>query len=1393
MSEKIKSYTDSPNILFSDILSVANSTVDFRLSLRRISNIFAQAFDCASVRIGFDGEWFCCDDFFVTDNSRRLVLKLNSGSCLQFEFFFARGGESARFLECINNGDMDVAQNLVAGIMTQVILDKVSFDHRERQKELAGINRATRLLEAVPTIEDSLQEMCSFLPEAWQYPEYTVIRINYEGKVFASADFLETPWRMTEVFYLPDDRRGSIDVFYTREFPTADEGPFLKEERNLLINIANIIAGSASKQIYNRLQVKTSERLKELSAINRVSSIIGKELPLKETLQKIAYTLPHSLQHSQFACARLVFESREYRSDGFVETEWFLKENFVTLNNKNGYIQVCYTQEFPVAYDGPFLKEECQLLANLARLVCGFINNFKGRELLNKSVKTANTAVSEDFRKAMTRRDKQPLQLFFNKQILDRYIYLDMMKYKIKNILFVATLYDAFTLENDDSFFEQFMGEIYQYSLFSLPRITGVTSASEALELMESTRFDLAILMVGLDTQITLDLSCDIKNRQRDLPVYLLLNKNNNIKYFEQKAAEMPSIDKLFVWNGNSQILFSIVKSIEDNANVENDTKVGLVRVILLIEDSPYYYSKYLQFLFSIVFGQVQQLLNEEERNEINKISKMRSRPKVLHARNYEDAMYVYEKYKDNLLCVISDVEFDKAGKLDNQAGFSFVKYVRGQMPALPIIIQSAELSNKQIAESLGVSFINKDSENLQTELKNFLTNQLGFGDFVFYGHSGKPLAIVRSLREFETVLRNIPAEFLEINTSENQCSLWLMSRGEIQLAKTINPIHIADYENFEIFRKDIIDIIEHYREEKRRGKIVDLEAVRCPDEKNVISLAPGSLGGKGRGLAFISMLINNLDNSSFAQEINLRIPVTAIVGTDEFDAFISRNHLSDIIFDPDISYTDLRTRFAESRLSDGLMQRLAKFLQHIKSPLAVRSSSLSEDSVNQPFAGVFDTYIVPNNLSAAENLEKLSMAIKMVYASIYSESSRTYFTTIRHNIEDEKMAVVLQALVGSEHDGYYYPHISGTSQSYNYYPVAHMKPDEGFAVAAVGLGYYVVGGQKSFRFSPVYPNVDIMSVNDMVKGTQVEFYAVDLNRKDIDYLRDGENAPLATLDISEAEKHGTLKHCASVYNPQNDTLDAGLSSYGPRVVNFADILKYDYIPLPTLISKLLNVCKEALGSPVELEWAVDLEPAANGLPSFYLLQIKPIVTELSGSSVVVEKPARETSILYTESSLGNGVLENISDIIYVDPDLFDKMRTVEMVKEIEHLNTQMLNSDKHYVLIGPGRWGTRDRFLGIPVTWSQISNASVIVEISLPNFPLDSSLGSHFFHNVTSMNIGYLSIQNSSLIDFINWENISKQKIVNQTTFFKHISFEKPLTIRMNGKERRAVIEMNT
>jgi hypothetical protein len=602
--------------------------------------------------------------------------------------------------------------------------------------------------------------------------------------------------------------------------------------------------------------------------------------------------------------------------------------------------------------------------------------------------------------------------------------------------------------------------------------------------------------------------------------------------------------------------------------------------------------------------------------------------------------------------------------------------------------------------------------------------------------------------------------------------------------------VSINAFKNMDETRQFFLDTIKHYREEKKKGKILSFDETSTLDEKNIVSFSGGSLGGKGRGLAFINTLIYNLDFPTLANRINILAPITVIIGSNEFQHFISKNKLFDKIINPDISYAELRRHFVDAHLSISLLKKLRVFVSQVDKPVAVRSSSSSEDSITQPFAGVFETYIVPNHATNKKLiLERLSTAIKLVFASTFSEKARNYFSIINHKIEEEKMAVVLQELVGNQYGDYYYPHISGVAQSYNYYPVANMKPDEGFAVAAVGLGTYVVDGWKSFRFSPKYPQVSIHSIKDLLNSSQVQFYALDCSDREVDFLENGELAAMKLLEISEAEKHGTLNHCVSVYNPDNDCIEPGLSTYGPRIINFADILNYNYIPLAETISVLLNTINEAFGSPVEIEYAVDLNRTKNGLPTFYLLQIKPLIGNQITQNIEIEKLDQTEMVLFTKSSLGNGEIKEIRDVIFVDPSRFNKLKTIEMAAEIDRLNNLMVKANKKYVLIGPGRWGSRDQFVGIPVNWSQISNAKVIVEASLDNYPLDSSLGSHFFHNVTSMNIGYFSVQHSSPTDFVSWEMLNSQKVLHETNFFKHVQFKNPLTILMDGKHKTSTI----
>jgi hypothetical protein len=931
------------------------------------------------------------------------------------------------------------------------------------------------------------------------------------------------------------------------------------------------------------------------------------------------------------------------------------------------------------------------------------------------------------------------------------------------------------------------LGDYYQLNLTSIPRITGASTVKEALELLNSKHFDLVIIMMGVDKSTPLELSKHIKTEYPYISVFLLLNSNNDIGIFEADKKKLQLFDKLFVWNGDTKIFFAMIKYLEDKVNVENDTEVGLVRVILLVEDSSKYYSRYLPLLYNIVLEQTKRVIDDVNTDELYKVLRLRGRPKIILTSTYEEAIDVFNKYKEYMLCLISDVRFDKNGVIDPEAGFKLVEHIKSELHDLPTIIQSSELENLSRAYQLKASFIDKNSESLLQDIKSFITHYLGFGDFIYKDDYGVEIAVARSLKEFETHLKTIPDDSLLYHTRLNHFSLWFMSRGETQIAKIIKNVKSSDFKTPQELREYLINVINTYRNEQNKGKVVNFSESALSDETNIVSLASGSLGGKGRGLAFLNTLIYNYNFPKIIPGLNIKTPKTLIIGTDEFDLFIERNHLQKIYSEKD--YNLIKEWFLKSRLTDSLIKKIKKILEVVKKPIAVRSSSLFEDSLMQPFAGIFDTILLPNshpdfNIRVEQTLD----SIKMVYASVFSNTARSYFSAVNYKIEEEKMAVIIQEVVGNEYDGYFYPNISGVAQSYNFYPFSHMRPDEGFAVIAVGLGKYVVEGEKAYRFSPKYPNLEINSPVDQYKNSQLSLFAVDLKRYNLNIL-EGEEAGLIKFEISEAEKHGNLKHCASVYDISNERIVPGIDTYGPRIINFANIIKYEYIPLAKTLVSLLDIIKEALGSPVEIEFAIDLTKSNNGLETLYLLQIKPLLCNEQGFNINIEDIDKNHILLYTEKGVGNGKIDDIYDVIYVDLSKFDKSKTTEMTYEIEKLNAEMVKENKKYVLIGPGRWGTRDKWIGIPVIWPQISNAKIIVEVSTDELPLDASLGSHFFHNITSLNIGYFSVLHSSQNDFVQWDVLEKQEKLKSSNYFNNVRFKEPLTIIMDGKNRISVI----
>jgi len=1140
----------------------------------------------------------------------------------------------------------------------------------------------------------------------------------------------------------------------------------------------------------SKLQAEARERLKELAAINQTTQILYEGKSIEETLNRIVDILPPAWQYPEYTASRITFGELEFTSSNFMPTSWGQKQNFETIDGINGSIEVFYLKEFPELDEGPFMKEERQLINNLEGLITGYLNSIKGKSLLKKE---KSRIIEQKFEKEKTpsSHSRQLLQKFLNKSNYDRDMYHDLMPFKVREILLVATLYDAYSIEKEGRFSEHVLGEYHQLNLTSIPRITGVSNASEAMDLLSTKHFDLVILMMGADKQSPIGLSCQIKTDYPYIPVFLLLNNNSDIENVMKRKATTRHIDKVFVWNGESQVFFAMIKHVEDMINVENDTSIGMVRVILLVEDSPQYYSRYLPLLYNIVLEQTKRIIDDVSTDELYKVLKLRARPKILLASNYEEAQEIIDKYRDYLLCLIADVKFNRNGKDNEEAGFELVKYARDNTRYLPTIIQSSDESNAEKAYELQATFINKNSESLSQDFKSFITHHLGFGNFIYRNDKGKIIGVARSLKEFEKQLKNIPDDSLIHHARKDHFSMWLMARGEIQAAKILNPHKVSDFGGPEKVRRYMLDIISKFRNEQEKGKIVPFDKNAISDETNIVSLSEGSLGGKGRGIAFINTLIYNYEFSQHIPNIHLKAPKTLVIGTEEFEYFMDRNGLNDLVL-KEKNYEKIKKSFLKVPLTDTLIKRLKIVLEDLRKPIAIRSSGLFEDSLIQPFAGIFETYLLPNNHPDSKvRLQQAMDAIKLVYASVYSETARSYVEAINYKIDEEKMAVVMQEVVGNQFGDYFYPHISGVAQSFNYYPVSHMKPEEGFAVAAVGLGKYVVEGEKSFRFSPQYPEIEINSAKDQYKNSQVKFFAVDLNKTEPNLL-EGDSAGLARLDLEVAERHDTLKHCASVYNQDNDQINPGLTDAGPRVINFANIIKYNYIPIAKTIEVLLDFVKEAIGSPVEIEFAVDLSKDKKGLATFYLLQIKPLLGNASDYNVNLDKIKKDTIVMYSEKGMGNGIIEDIQDVIYIDPATFNKSVTEEIASEVSKLNAKMIAEGRKYILIGPGRWGTRDRWIGIPVNWPQISNARVIIETSLEDFPLDASSGSHFFHNVTSMNVGYFTVQPEKSKSFIRYNKLEAQKLINTTKYIKHVRFDDALKVRMDGKKRISVITID-
>lgn len=980
------------------------------------------------------------------------------------------------------------------------------------------------------------------------------------------------------------------------------------------------------------------------------------------------------------------------------------------------------------------------------------------------------------------------LHKIYKRKKSDRDIFQELMPFKIKEILLIANYYDAYIIEREGQFTDKIFGEYLQVNLYTAPRFTSVASEQEALKILSERHIDLIIIMAGLDKQTPLAISCNLKSLYPGISQLMLVNNNADLAYFhtiEDKLSE--TIERLFVWNGSTKIFLVMAKYLEDKMNLERDTRMGGIRVILLVENSARYYSRYLPILYTEVMTQTQKLIQSEPSDsDMSIVMKIRIRPKVILVSSFEEAVEIIDRYKENLIGVISDVRYKRNGVEDENAGIELIKYVARTDDKIPCLLQSRDMENEAKAQKLGAAFIDKNSPTLALDIKSFIKKYLGFGDFIFRNGNGEPIDKATSIEEFKQKLLSIPDDSLAYHSIRNEISTWLMARREITLAKHLRRYRFEDFKTPDIARQFILSTFEKSELKKIKGRIINFNPKLVDSNRYITRLGKGSFGGKGRGMAFLSNFIENVDLKKLIPNLKIEIPKTAIIGSDEFDNFIENNNLIGIIYS-ERTYDEVKSAFISSPLPSNLKAKLQSYLEIITRPLAVRSSGLFEDSLGQPFAGVYSTYLIPNNHPDFERrVEDLENAVRLVWSSIYTDSSKAYFNAIDSMIEEEKMAVIIQEVIGNEYNGKYYPNISGVAQSFNFYPFSYIKPEDGFAVIALGLGAYVVGGEKTHRFCPRYPKLQLASIQDMARDSQKHFYAIDMTYSEYNLVRDGEQATIKSYDLKTIEQDGNLQHCASIFDYMNDRIGFDFSVRGPRIVNFPDILQYDYIPLASSLDILLNIFSQAMGAPVEMEFAVNRE---NDEWIFYLLQIKPLIKNDYHMDIDNENIDFDKAILRADKGMGNGRLSDISDIIYVDPEKFDRLKTEQIAEEVKYFNDKLKTKDSGYILIGPGRWGTRDRMTGIPVLWSDISKAKVIVEQGLKDFPLDASLGSHFFHNVTSMNVGYFAIPYEAGNSFIRFDRIEQQELVEEKEFVKHVRFRHPLTVFMDGKKQISVI----
>lgn len=965
----------------------------------------------------------------------------------------------------------------------------------------------------------------------------------------------------------------------------------------------------------------------------------------------------------------------------------------------------------------------------------------------------------------------------------------NLMPFQVHDILLVSSLYDSFILREDGRLNELLIGESLELSLQHIPGITHVSSGADALTALRSNAgFSLIVTNAHLGDMDAAQLAAEIRGAGFDTPIVVLAYDQREITRLFSRNPHA-DIEQAFLWQGNARILVAIVKYIEDKRNALHDSRVMGVPIILVVENDVRYYSSFLPEIYTALIMQTKNLISEGF-NLAHKLVRLRARPKILLCSDYEQAEKLVNTYHEYLFGVISDVEFPRGGELRADAGFELAHMIRGIVPDVPIVLQSGRQQFMFRAQTEGFTFLRKGSDTLLSDLRGLLTQQFGFGDFAFRLPNGKEVARAGDLTALEEELHRVPEESIVYHSERNHFSHWLVARTEFALAQRLRPRKVSDFASPEDLRQDLISSIASYRHEQNQLLVGDFQPSTFKATPDFfVRFGGGSLGGKARGLAFVRYLLHKYGIGRRFPGVRIAVPPTLVIATEYFDQFLHDNNLLTFALQCN-NDSEILQRFLEANLPPALEECLVAFLREVHFPLAVRSSSLLEDSHYQPFTGVYDTFMLSNQHSTIEyRLAQVMEAVKRVYASTFTQHAKTYVRATPYRLEEEKMAVILQQVVGTEHRGRYYPDFSGVARSWNFYPVAPMTSSDGIATVALGLGRAVVGGGKALSFCPSSPKqiLQFTTVEDILANAQSDFWALELNPSD--HTEGDEGLREARFGLDVAEQDGTLHLVGSTYSADNHAVYDGLSRHGSRIVSFAPILKHNLFPLPAILSSLQKMGEEALGRPVEIEFAARIARNYDGPADFGFLQMRPLVMAREGDDLSVEDIAPDQAICQSSRVLGNGSYPDIRDMVIVDYHRFERGRSLEVAATITKMNSKLLDSGSPYLLIGVGRWGSNDPWLGIPVGWDQVSGARVIVEAGFRDFRVTPSQGSHFFQNLTAFQVAYFTVNPDLGEGFVDWQWLASQPAVEEEDCVRHLRFEQSVRVAISGKTGTGVI----